>query len=89
MADDGTTTNTAPPKRGVSRRSLLKWTGIGVGTLAPGEDADPPDLVDVRATRTAAAEHAVDRLREKFGEAAVIRGLMLDDAGKVPKAPKA
>lgn len=34
MADDGTTTNTAPPKRGVSRRSLLKWTGIGVGTLA-------------------------------------------------------
>ncbi|MDC7785261.1 DNA polymerase IV [Rhodoplanes sp. TEM] len=66
----------------------FRLIGIGVGTLASGDDADPPDLIDVRATRTAAAEHAVDRLREKFGKAAVIRGLMLDDADKTPKTPK-
>ncbi|MBK5957081.1 DNA polymerase IV [Rhodoplanes elegans] len=57
----------------------FRLIGIGVGSLAPGDTADPPDLIDTRATRTAAAEHAVDKIREKFGKAAVVRGLSLDD----------
>jgi DNA polymerase-4 len=57
---------------GTTRFRLI---GIGVSALTGGEDADPADLVDQRGQRNAAAEHAVDRLREKFGRAAVIRGI--------------
>jgi DNA polymerase-4 len=53
--------------------------GVGVSTLAGASEADPDDLVDFRARRTADAEHAMDRLREKFGDDAVVKGLTLDD----------
>jgi DNA polymerase-4 len=48
--------------------------GIGVSALAPAEDASI-DLVD---RRTAEAEHAIDELRKRFGDAAVVKGLALD-----------
>jgi DNA polymerase-4 len=51
--------------------------GIGVSSLASAEDADPADLIDTQARRTAAAEHAIDKLREKFGRSAVIKGLAI------------
>ena len=57
----------------------FRLIGIGVSTLAPAQDADPADLVDQRGKRSAAAEHAVDRLREKFGQAAVVRGIALEE----------
>jgi DNA polymerase IV len=57
----------------------FRLIGIGVSALSGGEDADPADLVDDRGQRRAAAEHAVDQLREKFGRAAVIRGIALED----------
>jgi hypothetical protein len=38
-----------------------------------------PILVDEHGRRSAAAERAVDRLREKFGRAAVIRGIALEE----------
>jgi DNA polymerase IV len=57
----------------------FRLIGIGVSALAGGEDADPADLVDDRGRRSAAAEHAVDSLREKFGHAAVIRGIAFED----------
>ncbi len=53
----------------------FRLLGVGVSTLADGEDADPGDLLDGRA---ALAEHAVDDVRARFGEAAVIRGLAFD-----------
>jgi len=49
--------------------------GIGVTALGDTHDADPGDLVDHQGRRSAAAEHAVDRLRAKFGSAAVVKGL--------------
>jgi len=52
--------------------------GIGVSNLADAEKADGADLVDQRATRTAQAEHAVDKVRERFGKAAVVKGLVFD-----------
>jgi DNA polymerase IV len=61
---------------GATRFRLI---GIGVSALAPVQDADPADLVDHRGQRSAAAEHAVDRLREKFGQAAVVRGIALEE----------
>ncbi len=63
---------------GATRFRLI---GIGVSALAGAADADPADLVDQRGRRTAAAEHAVDRLREKFGRAAVIRGIAFEEDG--------
>ena len=57
----------------------FRLIGIGVSALAPAQGADPADLVDQRGLRSAAAEHAVDRLREKFGRAAVIRGIVLEE----------
>ena len=46
--------------------------------LAKSRDgADPADLVDLKGGRDAKAEHAVDKLREKFGPDAVVRGRAL------------
>jgi DNA polymerase IV len=63
------------------RTTKFRLIGIGVSALAGAEDADPADLVDQRGQRRAAAEHAVDRLREKFGRAAVIRGIAWEEDG--------
>ena len=50
---------------------------IGIGVSALG-DADQSDLADLLDRRTADAERAIDRLRKKFGEEAVIKGLALE-----------
>jgi DNA polymerase-4 len=52
--------------------------GIGASNLAEADKADAADLIDQRATRAAQAEHAVDKVREKFGKAAVVKGLVFD-----------
>jgi DNA polymerase-4 len=57
----------------------FRLIGIGVSGLASPDDADPADLVDPQGARSKAAEHAVDRLRAKFGRDAVVKGLSLDD----------
>jgi DNA polymerase-4 len=58
---------------GTTRFRLI---GIGVSNL---EDAKGGDLADLIDRRAAEAEHAVDRLRSKFGRNAVVKGLALDD----------
>ncbi len=58
---------------GTTRYRLI---GIGVSHL---EDATGDDMADLIERRTAEAEHAVDRLRAKFGKGAVVKGLALDD----------
>jgi DNA polymerase-4 len=58
---------------GATRFRLI---GIGVSNL---EAADGSDLADLIDRRGAQAEHAVDKLREKFGRDAVVKGLALDD----------
>jgi DNA polymerase-4 len=57
----------------------FRLIGIGVSALADAALADPADLVDVSGRHSAAAEHAVDALRAKFGRDAVIRGIAFDD----------
>ena len=61
---------------GTTRFRLI---GIGISALAGAQDADPADLVDQRGRHSAAAERAIDRLREKFGRDAVIRGIALGE----------
>jgi DNA polymerase-4 len=58
---------------GTTRFRLI---GIGVSHLANAAGDDLSDLID---RRTADAEHAVDKLREKFGRDAVVKGLALDE----------
>jgi DNA polymerase-4 len=54
----------------------FRLIGIGVSGLSEAKEADGGDLID---RRTAEAEHAIDRLCEKFGEGVVTRGLALDE----------
>jgi DNA polymerase-4 len=57
----------------------FRLLGVGANALVPADEADPADLVDGRA---ALAEHAVDDLRARFGDAVLIRGLGFDPAEK-------
>jgi DNA polymerase-4 len=57
-------------------QTRFRLIGIGVSHLQEAEGDDFADLLDRRA---ADAEHAVDRLREKFGKDAVVKGLALDE----------
>lgn len=51
--------------------------GIGVASLTSDEKADPADMIDTRGRRDAAAERALDTLRERFGKQAILKGLGL------------
>jgi DNA polymerase IV len=53
----------------------FRLIGVGSSALVTSDQADPADLVDGRA---AIAEHAVDRVRARFGDDAVIRGLAFE-----------
>jgi DNA polymerase-4 len=64
--------------------TTFRLIGIGVSALAAAAEADPADLIDPRG-RAGAAEHAVDRLRAKFGRDAVVKGLVFaEDAEDKP-----
>ncbi len=54
--------------------TAYRLIGIGADPLAPAAEADPPDLADPSLPRRVAAQRAVDALRGKFGEQAVMRG---------------
>jgi DNA polymerase-4 len=57
----------------------FRLLGVGVSALTTADHADPADFVDARA---AEAEHAVDRVRARFGEDAVVRGLAFEPPEK-------
>lgn len=57
----------------------FRLLGVGVSAIVAAAEADPADLVEGRA---ADAEHAVDRVRARFGNDAVIRGLAFDRPGE-------
>ncbi|MCV3765410.1 DNA polymerase IV [Rhizobium sp. TRM95796] len=52
----------------------FRLIGIGVTDLCDEGQADPPDLVDPDAGRRAAAEAAMDKLRDKFGVKSIETG---------------
>jgi DNA polymerase-4 len=56
-------------------RDRFRLIGIGLSTLVETEGDDMADLID---RRDAQAEHAIDRLREKFGRDAVVKGLTIE-----------
>lgn len=54
--------------------TAFRLIGIGAQPLAPGDAADRGDLADPEAPRRAARWEAVEKLRAKFGEGAVVKG---------------
>jgi DNA polymerase-4 len=66
----------------------FRLIGIGVSDFADPRHADPDDLVDAGARKRAAAEAAVDRIRDKFGNRAVELGLIFEPAEAPPARPQ-
>jgi DNA polymerase-4 len=56
----------------------FRLLGIGASNLVEAEKADGADLIDRGGERAAKAEHAVDKVREKFGSGAMVKGLVFD-----------
>ena len=57
----------------------FRLLGVGASALTAAEEADTADFVDGRA---AEAEHAVDRVRARFGDGALVRGLAFEGPEK-------
>lgn len=54
--------------------TAFRLIGIGMSGLQDGAGDDPIDLLEPQIARKAAAERAMDRVRNKFGRDAVVRG---------------
>jgi len=55
--------------------TMFRLIGIGLSGLCDTDGADFADLID---RRSAEAEQAIDRLRQRFGDEAVVKGLALE-----------
>jgi DNA polymerase-4 len=66
---------------GATRYRLI---GIGVSNLV---EIEGDDMADMLNRRGAQAEHAIDRLRAKFGQGAVVRGLTIDVEDEAQHSP--
>ena len=54
--------------------TAFRLIGIGISGLTEASGIDPNDLIEPEIARRAAAERAMDRVRDRFGRDAVIRG---------------
>ncbi len=60
--------------------TFFRLIGIGAASLADGLDADRDDLANRERSRSAARQRAIDALRERYGDGAVVRGRALGRA---------
>jgi DNA polymerase-4 len=58
--------------------TAFRLIGIGVSGISEAKGEDPVDLLEPQIARKAAAERAMDRVRSRFGQDAVIRGKLYD-----------
>jgi DNA polymerase-4 len=58
--------------------TAFRLIGIGVSGISAADGVDPVDLVEPGIARRNAAERAIDRVREKYGRDAVIRGRLYE-----------
>jgi DNA polymerase-4 len=58
-------------------RTAFRLIGIAASDLCEGSAADRGDLADQSVVRQAQMEAAIDRIRDKFGNAAVLKGIAL------------
>jgi len=59
--------------------TAFRLMGAGVSALRAGDAAGDTDMLD---RRSAHAERAMDNLRKKFGDAAIVRGIAYDGPEK-------
>jgi DNA polymerase-4 len=52
----------------------FRLLGVGLSAFADAAEADPPDLGEPDGPRRAAVERAMDRLRDRFGGDAIVKG---------------
>jgi DNA polymerase-4 len=62
--------------------SKYRLIGIGLTDLSDAAQADPPDLIDEGAGKRAAAEAAMDALRNKFGAKSIETGYTFGKGGR-------
>ena len=74
----------APELDGTAYRLI----GIGAADLRPALEADQVDLVDASLTRQKATAQAIDSVRAKFGEDALVRGITLQSRPRRPDAKR-
>jgi DNA polymerase-4 len=58
----------------VDGRVSFRLIGVGLSDFSPAADADKGDLLDARTPRIAAAEAAMARARNRFGDDAIVTG---------------
>ncbi len=58
--------------------TAFRLIGIGVSGLSAAGGEDPKDLIEPGIARRAAAERAIDRVRDRFGRDAVVRGRLYE-----------
>lgn len=69
--------------------TAFRLIGIGIGGLGAADGHDPVDLIEPAIGRKAAAERAMDRVRDRFGQNAVIRGKLYNRVRDRTKADPA
>jgi DNA polymerase-4 len=62
--------------------TTFRLLGVGISHLREIDPLSPEATLDERAATRAKAEHAIDRLREKYGKSAVERGLVFNGEGE-------
>jgi DNA polymerase-4 len=67
--------------------TAFRLIGIGVSGLDAADGSDPSDLLEPLVARKAAAERAMDKVRTRFGRAAVVRGKLYSSRPDAPSAP--
>lgn len=66
----------------------FRLIGIGVSGLCKAPENDPVDLIDPKIARKAAAERAMDKVRDRFGKKAVLRGKLMSGKKEENKGDK-
>ena len=62
----------------VGNQGPYRLIGVGISDLIPEDEADRSgDLLDPDANRRADAERATDKIRQKFGNDAILKGRAL------------
>jgi DNA polymerase-4 len=65
----------------------FRLIGIGISGIEAADGSDPTDLLEPQVARKAAAERAMDRVRLRFGRAAVVRGKLYTSRPEANSAP--
>jgi len=65
----------------------FRLIGVGASELVDAADADPIDLADPASDRRKRVEQAIDRVREKLGPKAIVKGRGFSAEPKPPRRP--